>query len=33
MLTDSQDFISGSGVIVDQHVIVTSAQHFEGCEI
>jgi len=30
MLVDDLGFISGSGSIIDQHVILTSAQHFEG---
>ncbi|XP_052789911.1 vitamin K-dependent protein C-like isoform X2 [Mya arenaria] len=30
LISDSLGFISGSGVVVDQHVVVTSAQHFEG---
>ncbi|KAH3869477.1 plasma kallikrein-like [Dreissena polymorpha] len=30
MIVDDSDFISGSGAIIDQHVILTSAQHFEG---
>merc|ERR550539_109203 len=30
MITDSFDFISGAGAIIDANVILTSAQHFEG---
>jgi len=30
LLVDDLGFISGSGAIIDQHVILTSAQHFEG---
>ncbi|KAH3871591.1 chymotrypsinogen A-like [Dreissena polymorpha] len=30
LVVDSLGYISGSGSIIDQHVILTSAQHFEG---
>ncbi|XP_052785094.1 plasma kallikrein-like [Mya arenaria] len=30
LLVDDLGYISGSGVLIDQHVILTSAQHFEG---
>jgi len=30
MIVDNLGFISGSGAIIDPHVILTSAQHFEG---
>ncbi|XP_060571115.1 chymotrypsinogen A-like [Ruditapes philippinarum] len=30
LIADSLGFISGSGVIIDSNVILTSAQHFEG---
>lgn len=30
LLVDDLGFISGSGALIDQHVILTSAQHFEG---
>ncbi|XP_052820910.1 chymotrypsinogen A-like [Mya arenaria] len=30
LIVDSLGYISGSGAIIDSHVILTSAQHFEG---
>jgi secreted trypsin-like serine protease len=30
LLVDDLGFISGSGAVIDSHVILTSAQHFEG---
>jgi len=30
LMVDDLGFISGSGALIDQHVILTSAQHFEG---
>jgi len=30
LMVDDLGYISGSGVMIDSHVILTSAQHFEG---
>lgn len=30
LLVDDLGYISGSGVLIQEHVILTSAQHFEG---